>query len=154
MLGYLMWYIFEGVGSTNNGLNLESFREEPCNQVFPEFRRSPARIKDLIRRCTKGAPEWRGRYPSIVCRDNLLWPRGMTGINGEPHGTAEDTQRAAKKWWEEEIRDAEQFLVARVREKEGNKPSVRGQDMLKLMAGRPSLKEVLTCITDVEDKLL
>jgi len=150
MLGQLFWYIFEGVGSTNNGLNLEAFREEPCDQFFPEFRCSPTAIQDLIRKCTSGAPEWRGRFPSVVKRGNLLWPRGMTGVDGEPAGTAEDTQKTAKKWWEEEVKDAVKFLSARVRQKLGNSSVLGDKDTLKVMMGRPKLHEVLTSIEFVE----
>ncbi|CZR61948.1 uncharacterized protein PAC_11845 [Phialocephala subalpina] len=127
------------VGSTNNGLNLEAFREEPCDQVFPEVRRSSAVVQNLIRRCTSGAPEWRGRYPSIVKREGLLWPRGMASNNGEPEGTAEDTQNSGKRWWGEELKDSDQFLTARVRQKQGNTSVMRDRHTLAVMAGRPKL---------------
>jgi hypothetical protein len=142
MLGKLLWYIFEGVGSINNGLNLETFREETCEQVFPEFRQSPKSIQDCIRRCTIGAPEWSGRVSSVVKRGRWLWPRGKTGANGEPPGTGLETQQAAKQWWVEELKSAEKFLGARRRQRLGRIALDGDTAILSCMRGRPQLREV------------
>ena len=60
MLGKVLWCIFEGAGSMSCCISIESFREAPCDILFPSFRNTPMSIRDCIRKCTAGAPEWNG----------------------------------------------------------------------------------------------
>jgi hypothetical protein len=103
MLGKILWCLFEGLGSVNSVLTAETFREPECDQSFPEFRRTPVYLRSLIRRCTAGAMEWRGRFPLVVRRGMKLFPKGRTGSCGEKVGNARETQAAARLWWSEEV---------------------------------------------------
>ncbi|KUJ10819.1 uncharacterized protein LY89DRAFT_689420 [Mollisia scopiformis] len=146
MLGKLMWYIFETVGAINNGLNLEIFREEDCDIAFPEFRQTPQRIQDYIRRCTAGAAEWSGRYPSVVKARGKLWPRGRSGENGEEEGTEREVLEVAKEWWVRELREAERFIVVRKRMGVMSTRLAGDVGFLAFMKARPSLGELLDMI--------
>ncbi|KAK8026328.1 hypothetical protein PG991_003384 [Apiospora marii] len=96
MLGRLLWCIFETVGSVDSGLNIETFREHETDLSFPEFRKTPEGMRCIIEQCTRGAPEWSGRFPSVVKSRGKLWPRGQSGRNGKPWGSVEQTQEAAR----------------------------------------------------------
>jgi len=142
MLGKLLWCIFEGASGISSCITVETFRETPCAVIFPTFLHTPLKLQDCIRKCTAGAPEWNGRFPGVVRKDNNLYPFEKTE---ELVGTAE-TQEAARAWWREEIRDAELFLDVRRRLQAGY---VVGEDSIgsvKFMRQRPSLKEVANVV--------
>ena len=141
MFGKLLWCLLESVGFPNSCVTVETFREEPSDLSFPAFRRTPAPLRDCVRRCTAGAPEWRGRLPSVVRVGERLFPRGMTGRGGEEEGTAEQTQEAARAWWREEVGEAERFVYARVRRREGREEP-GDEDVLGFLGERPTLVEV------------
>lgn len=141
MVGKLLWCLFEGTGSPNSCVTVETFREEPCSLAFPEFRHTPHRLRDCIRQCTSGAPEWSGRLSFVVRVGDKLFPRGRTGQSGEPEGTANETQEAARDWWRQEINAAEKLLAARVRQRNG-KGGGNDTEALQFLHQRPSLKEV------------
>lgn len=141
MVGKLLWCIFEALSFPNSCVTVETFREEPSNHSFPEFRLTPAPIRAFIRQCTAGAPEWSGRLPYVVRVGNKLFPRNMTGRRGEPEGTLEQTQEAARSWWREEIRDAERLVAARARRRSGCEEPEDAR-LLEFLQSRPSLAEV------------
>ena len=150
MLGKLLWCLFEGVGSINSGMSIESFREKVCQQEFPEFKQTPQALRDCIKRCTKGAPEWEGRLPPIVRRANKLFPRGRTGEGGEPLGTAGETQRAATIWWRDQLERGINFLEARYRHQSRLENLPTDHHTLDIMVGRPTFTEVLQTIKEAE----
>lgn len=141
MLGKLLWCLFESVGFPNSCVTVETFREEPSDLSFPAFRRTPTALRDCVRRCTVGAPEWRGRLPYVVRVGERLFPRGMSGQGGEGEGTAEQTLEAARGWWRDEVREAERFVAARVRRREGCEDP-GDEELLGFLEERPSLAEV------------
>ncbi|PMD45738.1 hypothetical protein L207DRAFT_525084 [Hyaloscypha variabilis F] len=146
MLGKLLWCLFEGVASVNCLVTVETFREDVWEQAFPEFRRTPEPLRALIRKCTVGAMEWKGQLPAVVRRGNKLYPRGRTGRNGEPEGTAVETQEAARQYWREELRRAERFI-----EERKLNVMVEGESsFLGFMKERPSFKEVLAVLEDFD----
>lgn len=153
MLGKILWCLFEGVGSVNSVSTAETFREPECDQSFPEFRRTPAYLKSLVRRCTAGAMEWRGRFPRVVRKGMKLFPRGRTGSCGEKIGNARETQEAARLWWSEEVGEAVRFIEARKRKAAG---IANNEDLaiLAFLEERPHLQEIATALSEIEDAVL
>lgn len=148
MVGKLLWCIFEDIPFPGSCVTVETFREDPSDQCFPEFRRTPPLLRECIRQCTSGAPEWRGRIPSVVRLGDRLYPRGRTGEHGEPEGTWPETQTAAQAWWQVEVEAAEQFIGARIRQREG--VELDGDDgILGFMCQRPSLEQVELAIGQI-----
>jgi len=151
MVGKLLWCIFEHASGISSGITVETFREEPCNLLFPNFVRTPPALRGCIRRCTTGAPEWNDRWPGVLRRGNRLYPFGKTGVDGEPTGTWRETQEAAKEWWRVEIRDAERFLNVRTKQKLLGKLSSEDMDVVAFMTQRPTLREVLADLENLEE---
>jgi hypothetical protein len=149
MLGKLLWCIFEGASGISSAITVETFREEPCEIMFPTFSRTPPSLRGFIRRCTAGAPEWEGRWPGVARRDNKLYPLGKTGVGGGPLGTLKETQEAAKRWWSNEIKAAEKFLDARSRLKLGIPMEEGSLKTVAFMEQRPTLMEVKAALEGV-----
>ncbi|MCJ1351316.1 MAG: hypothetical protein MMC33_001300 [Icmadophila ericetorum] len=144
LLGMILWCIFEGCASINNMITVETFREEETRKSFPEFEHTPPILRDLIRRCTAGAREWKGLRQPLVRVGNKIFPVGRTGRDGEEVGTWEETQEVARAWWKQEVESAERFVEARKRQKGAKKSSLKGrEDVLAFMIQRPSLEKIL-----------
>ncbi|KAH8682704.1 hypothetical protein BX600DRAFT_374124 [Xylariales sp. PMI_506] len=141
MLGKILWCIFEGVPFPNSCVTPETFLEAPCDQSFPEFRKTPPLLRECIRQCTAGAPEWDGRLPYVVRSGDKLFPRGRAGQAGELEGICTETQEHARLWWQNEVADAQRFLTARVRRR-NNIETQRDAEILTFMDQRPSLQNV------------
>ena len=150
MLGKLLWCLLEGVGSMNGlVMNPESFRDEFSELVFPEFRHTPIRLRDCIRRSTAGAPEWEGQRPCVVLKAGKLYPYGKTGMGIEPVGTEEETQAAAKAWWVTEIQRAERYLYARRQSEAGGQKESGNIELFQRIQERPKLNEVLQVFAEL-----
>ena len=154
MVGKLLWCIFEHLPFPNSCVTVETFREKPSDQSFPEFRRTPTPLRECIRRCTSGAPEWNGHRAYVVRSGVKLFPRGRMGQGGEPRGTWSETQEAARTGWQHEVDVAERFIVARIKQKEATtvaKDSCGNNDdgILGFMRERPSLEEIELIIKDM-----
>ena len=148
MLGKLLWCIFERTSSVNTIITRDTFREESCDQSFPEFRLSPSKLQDCIRRCTSGAAEWRGRHAGLVRKGNLIVPRDRVDDDDDPVSVGE-VEEAARIWWMEEIRTAERYIEARVRQRKGT-ATVEDGLILGSALQRPKLKEVLAILEGCE----
>ncbi len=137
-LGKVLWCIFEGVGDACNVLGRSiAFESE---QQFPEFRRTPESLRELIRRCTAGAREWKDNPIELVRVGETVYPRGKTGRHGEPKATAGETLQAIKAFWQDEMLKAEKFVEARLRYDKGE---AYPEDMTWLdYLQRPTLEEV------------
>jgi hypothetical protein len=146
MLGKLLWCIFERVPSMSSCVTTETFREEPYDILFPKFVRTPQPMRECIRKCTAGAPEWNERWPGVIRRANKIYPIGKTGFRGEPEGTIRETQEAGVEWWREQIRDAEHFLAIRKSQRSMVVLEAGDEDKIAFMVQRPTLHEVLTVI--------
>jgi hypothetical protein len=151
MLGKLLWCLFEGVGSINSCVTAETFRDEVSEQHFPEFIRTPQQLRACIRRYTSGATEWNGRYPSIMRRGNMLFPREKYETYGASECTSFETQETARRWWIQELADAERF-VENFHLKGGGEPKLGS--VFVLQHNRPLLEEVLRDIQDIEADVL
>lgn len=162
MLGRLLWHLFEEVGAIDHCLHIEVFREagdvDKTKPVFPNFSEepneegqtlTPERIRQLIRRCTAGAPEWQGRSPPLVYRNGQLWANGEVRRKAEaskPCGAEQEAQEAIRSWWIDQMHEAEQFILARQQEKLFLASKVKATIQLKLIAdsrSRPLLEEVM-----------
>jgi hypothetical protein len=149
MLGKLMWCIFESSSSINCALGVDIFREQDSRLQFPNFQNTPEEMRSLIKSCTAGAAEWRGKYRSLVRSETKLFSIERLGGNEMEAGSARETQLAAKKWWREEVETAIAFL-------EGKVKRIAGQDDCGVVfhktstsaSQRPSLQHVLAAIDE------
>jgi hypothetical protein len=138
-LGKLLWCIFEDGSLLNTAIGTHTFREDICDIEFPEFRKTPpGHLRELIKKCTSGAGEWRGRGLPLVRRGNMIC---VCGGNG--NDSAEDVQVAARRWWREEIADAEKFVAARA---SGNHED---EEVWSWATERPKLSEVLRSLQEM-----
>lgn len=106
MLGRLLWCIFEGMSAPQRGAIWQSYRNEP-EFDFPEFRRTPLKLRSLIDRCTNGRRDQLSNYvvrkgSQMVLRND---PRG--------DGTTEEIRTVASEFWRKEVAWAEGFLLDR-----------------------------------------
>jgi hypothetical protein len=149
-LGKALWCLFEGVGDADIILGRSNVHE--AEQRFPEFRRTPEPLRDLIRNCTAGAREWIDGPIKIYRREGKIFPLGKTGLNGEPEGTLEETKDTIKSFWQNEMSKAEAFLLARERYDKGEAT----KDDLSLLhyLRRPTLNEVFQSLEKFEESVL
>ncbi|KAH6963027.1 hypothetical protein DER45DRAFT_101205 [Fusarium avenaceum] len=70
-LGKVLWCIFERCSHTANTLEEKYTREVTIE--FPQFSKTPERLRDLIIRCTIGAPEFGPNTTKIQRRGNLFF---------------------------------------------------------------------------------
>ncbi|KAK1832994.1 hypothetical protein QBC39DRAFT_255371 [Podospora conica] len=152
MVGKLLWCVLEGVGFPGGCVTVETFREVPVDLAFPDFRRAPGPLRELVKRCTAGASEWAGRKPGVVRVGDRLFARGRTGRDGEVEGTAAETQEAAREWWREEVAEAERFIAAKVRRRDKCEEE-EDAEVLGFLGQRPSLAEVEAILRDTEEEL-
>ena len=154
LLGMLLWCIFEESPSLNNFITVETFREPESHHSFPEFERTPVKMRTLIKRCTAGAREWHGLQHPLVRMGDKLYPRDAI-MNGT-HSTCgvRETQDTARSWWKQEIADAEAFVNARIGQRQETAVRSDGEESERnlqlLMTHRPSLEEVLDSLTSLE----
>ena len=151
MLGKLLWCIFEQAASVSSCLTLETFREPPCSQVFPTFCRTPSIMRKCIQKCTSGAPEWDGRWPSVFRIGSRLHRINFQQTGTEPTEVdLVDVQRACKAWWTEEIERAERFVETRSRLLSGEPEQHGDPCILSLSRQRPKLKHVMQTLEAME----
>ncbi|KAL1872123.1 hypothetical protein Daus18300_004492 [Diaporthe australafricana] len=151
MLGRLLWCVFEGMSAPQRGAVWQSYRNEPEIE-FPAFERTPAELRGLVERCTRGRrPQLSGL---VVRRGSKLEMRG--GLVDEPRGLKTDKGRearirvirqAASDFWREEVAWAEDFLLERERKM---KDGTRDENIF----GRPSLDEVDNALAAFQRKVL
>ncbi|KAK4102452.1 hypothetical protein N658DRAFT_403130, partial [Parathielavia hyrcaniae] len=119
MLGKLLWCILEGQAMVRCGIDHETLQDVDPEyesrrsgkvRAFPDFRRTPVELRELIRACTAGAPEWNTqepRLPGVILRGGKLypadWPVGLVATSG-------DTRAAAKRFWAQEVERARMFM--------------------------------------------
>ncbi|KAK4155270.1 U-box domain-protein 33 [Chaetomidium leptoderma] len=164
MLGKLLWCIFEGQPFVRCGIDHEVLRDaEPAYEsqrtrkarAFPEFKNTPDELRQLIRACTAGAPEWdtdQPRQPGVVLRGGKLYPAIIGADIGA--ATARDTLEAARRCWHCEVERARAFirelLLFRGAPQEGGQeqtsqyPGVESTlDLVDQVRTRPLFSEVL-----------
>ncbi|KAI6093334.1 hypothetical protein F4821DRAFT_79155 [Hypoxylon rubiginosum] len=129
MLGRVLWCIFEGVSGPQKAAVWQSYRWEPDIE-FPEYRRTPQTMRDLIDRCTRGR---RQTLSNVIVRQH-----SQLLLTSKPASeqTAEDVREAARAFWSAEIEAAEKFLDLRNGERQKGTWNENYYD-------RPTLNEVL-----------
>ena len=148
-LGKVLWCIFEGLPSPDGPHNVESFLEDfNQNQGFPEFRLSPPKVQELIKRCTSGALEWQNRPRGVVRDGDRIAPYGMQGCQV----TATETQQAASQWWLEELNRAEGFVRYEFALDGRGTTSEYIIQLKQDIASRPSLEEILETLSELQAK--
>ena len=153
MLGKLLWCLFEGCTSINCGISFDMFRDDGLLR-FPEFRNTPTELRQCIRDCTSGAPEWEGRTRTIerVGTKYYAVERLREGATLE-EATPQETQDAATRWWKEEVRCAKRFVKQKIEARDGTY-SVDNNDIMGKVLGqsqqRPKFNTVLDLLVKAE----
>ena len=147
MLGKLLWCIFEGRAVVRCGIDHELLRDaDPGSFAFPQFRETPGRVRGLIRACTAGVAEWKGRGRGVVLRGGKLVPASWDGKGAEPD--AGEVREVAREWWTSEVEAAKEFLGEITGVNNGNRGASRG--VLGDAMQRPLLSDVLAELKRVE----
>ena len=147
LLGKALWCIFEGMGDADIVLGRSNPYE--AEQRFPEFRRTPVPLQSLIKNCTAGAREFIDGPIKIYRRGGKIYPLHRTGIEDEPLATPDETKRAIKSFWENEIEKAEAFVIARMKYWLGD-ASAEDKDQWLHYLRRPTLVKVMESLTEFE----
>jgi hypothetical protein len=147
MLGKLLWCIFEKSSSINCGIGFDMFREQEGWHCFPEFRHTPLELRECIRSCTEGAPEWDGKFRSIVRRGDRLYAKAPPDQGASlASASPQETQDAAIGWWTEEVRSAKRFMEQKTRSSHAGISDKAGAVRAKVQEQarrRPRLKQIL-----------
>jgi len=153
MLGKLIWSIFEGQPYVRCGVDHEVLQDGgdlawlvqgsgsersdggglPRAARFPEFTaRSPKAVRELVRDCTAGAPEWDGEESAlrkqlgvVLCSGKLVPASDVAAALREGRDlasvmetvTPEDTRAVAREYWTNEVKKARGFLRELLRER-------------------------------------
>ncbi|KAL6399309.1 hypothetical protein AUP68_17855 [Ilyonectria robusta] len=144
MAGKVIWCLMEGAAEMAEPVTLASFLADRSTPVFPNFRNTPTGLRECIRQCTSGAPEWESRQQPFHVRGGKVILRSTTELEG-PHA-ASQVMTAAQEWWKEELESAKRFVQLRVH---GAK-TLEDRGFLEFMGMRPTMEEVLQAIEDAE----
>jgi len=151
--GKLLWCLFEGVQRVNNFDTI--FHPGPDygeNIEFPTFRRTLPAMRNLILQCTKGAPEHNGRYPPVVRLGHKVYPRPITGCQVNAHADARTILECSKKWWQDEVRQAEAAIVERIHQQNENVST--NENKQSIYISRPTLIQVLHQIQNFKQMIV
>ncbi|KAK4656470.1 hypothetical protein QC762_310490 [Podospora pseudocomata] len=114
MLGKLLWCLFEGEARLRCGIDHEILQENDAQDAigFPHFDSTPKHVQDMIRECTRGAPEWevdekRGRKTGLTLKGGKLVQTKSISVD-EVTDTA--TRKIARAFWERELEQANAFM--------------------------------------------
>ncbi|KAK0631850.1 hypothetical protein B0T14DRAFT_532448 [Immersiella caudata] len=140
MLGRVLWCIFEGQSAPQRAAVWQSYKWEP-DYEFPEFRRTPLPLRDLIDRCTRGRRDVLSRL--ITRRGSKLVLR--VAPLGESSVAAE-VLRVARDWWLAEVKASDEFLQMREEMKRRGEWSGNYYD-------RPSLRDVASSLEEFQASL-
>ena len=150
LLGKALYCLFEGLADHSIILGRSTTNEG--KQLFPEFRRTPPPLRDLIKQCTSGAREWKDGPMKITRCGGKVFPVGKTGMNGEQKATFEETKLAIKDFWQNEMRKAEVFIIAKGRFESGDADD-KDLELLDYLR-RPKLAQVLQTLESFQVSLL
>ncbi|KAJ4290702.1 hypothetical protein N0V88_006450 [Collariella sp. IMI 366227] len=130
MLGRVIWCIYEGQSAPNSSAVWQSYPRD-TDLEFPNYRRTPPRIRELIDACTRGRRDTLAS--KVVRHGNQLVVKGK---EREGECTERDVRAAAAKWWTDEVAHALAFVLER--EEKKSKGEWDGN-----FFKRPVLKELL-----------
>ncbi|KAI0869536.1 hypothetical protein GGS24DRAFT_149177 [Hypoxylon argillaceum] len=138
MFGRLLWCIFEVQASANAAefLGAEVFREWDPRYRFPRFEHTPLEIQQLINQCTHDAPEWSGKIRCIERYGDVVYSLGRSPAQGSTPASKAETVKCLKRWWSDELEDAEKYVFERSRDPDQCEAIRRAKQ-------RPSIAEVV-----------
>jgi hypothetical protein len=138
-LGKVLYCIFEGLESITT--SVMTSRQHEQDLQFPNFTHTPSTLRSLILACTSGAREHDCAAPFVVRVGNTLFPRGRSGQNGEPVGSAKNLVETSRMLWMKALTDAGDFWAAKMRYAN----SVHTEQDLDILSylKRPTLQQVL-----------
>ncbi|KAJ1338715.1 hypothetical protein MN608_01577 [Microdochium nivale] len=116
---------------------------------FPHFKKTPARTRDLILRCTRGAPETSDTYRHIRHENGLIVPgdRHTDQIGPiSPVAAVEEAQDI----WRGRIAAMQEYIEARVRWQQ--KPTSSDEKLLGFPQ-RPSLQAIESALRKEQQRL-
>ncbi|KAK3317077.1 hypothetical protein B0H66DRAFT_583417 [Apodospora peruviana] len=136
-LGLFIYCVFEGLSSVRPSIAYHFPIEPEVN--FPEFRRTPSKIRELIRSCTVDAPQWDDNtaHHDAPLRKGALGNEPLH-CNATGQQAAEIVLDAAQDFWINELEQARKFF---------NTDQWRTQ---KFGRDRPSLKEVMNSLKNIQ----
>ena len=137
--GKALYCLFEGLA--DHSVILGRSTTDEGKHLFPEFRRTPPPLRDLIKQCTAGAREWKDGPMKITRCGGRVFPVGKTGMNGKKEATFEETKSAIKDFWQNEMRKAEALIIAKGRFVSGDADD-KDLELLDYLR-RPKLAHVL-----------
>ncbi|KAK5449839.1 hypothetical protein LTS15_008411 [Exophiala xenobiotica] len=112
-LGLFIYVVFEGL--SNVQCNIANQWPYNPDVEFPQFKRTPAAIRKIVRRCvSESEPMCNGfslptRSERVVGVGGVLFPEGQLDLECGTHQTAELLLETASRWWHTELRRAEKF---------------------------------------------
>ncbi|OJD27089.1 serine/threonine protein kinase [Blastomyces percursus] len=145
-LGKVLYCIFEGVESVTTSIMTSRPVEQELQ--FPHFIKTPPILRDLILACTFGAREHDRTAPFVVRVGNTLFPRGKSGLGGEPLGSARDVVETSQKLWMKLLTETGNFWAARTRLSNG----IHTEQDLNVLSylRRPTLNQVLCVLNSID----
>ncbi|KAK1751183.1 hypothetical protein QBC47DRAFT_308241 [Echria macrotheca] len=155
MLGKMIWCLFEDSPMVRCGIDWEILQDpDPPHEAprFPAFRvTTDERIRELVRRCTLGAPEW---YESQAQRGEVITLRKgrLVSIARQDQGGDEsggDVKGVARRWWAAEVERAMQFLRELV---DIDHAGSLKKEMDECVRSRPTLAEVVGQLGALEEE--
>ncbi|KAG7110521.1 hypothetical protein HYQ44_010911 [Verticillium longisporum] len=142
MLGRVLWCLFEGVSAPQKATIWVSYRWESHLQ-FPEYQRTPPRLRQLIDQCTKGRRE---TLDSQILRvGNKLVLRADLEANVDTN--PEVLSKVARDWWEKEVGWAEKYLADREAKKQNGTWDDNPYDRL-------SIRQVLQSLDSIRAEIM
>ncbi|KAK4198105.1 hypothetical protein QBC40DRAFT_96095 [Triangularia verruculosa] len=162
MLGKLLWCLFEGEARVRCGIDHEVLQENDVESqiAFPQFdgKKTPTQIRDLIKECTSGEPEWetdekKRRKPGLVVRGGKLVPAQTesTSTNETANAVTEYTIRA---FWERELERADAFMAELFLHKHTGIDAAPTGGILSAADHRPLLSDILSRLAELENSVL
>lgn len=150
-VGKLLWCIFEGVSHTSN--STEERYELPTPIEFPQFSRTPERLRELIRQCTCGASEWTQPEAKPGIKLRLF---NFVAETFEPDNTAsqcspKEAMNAAKRLWTRRVQEMHDYMEARRRWL--TNVMNEGDELYLGFCLRPSIAQILSVLEREECSL-
>ncbi|KAM0329925.1 hypothetical protein ACHAQA_004091 [Verticillium albo-atrum] len=141
MLGRVLWCLFEGVSAPQKATIWVSYRWESHLQ-FPEYQRTPPRLRSLIDRCTRGRRETLDT--KIIRSGNKLVLRADVDAGAE--SDPGELCAVARDWWTKEIAWAADYLATREEKQQSGAWDDNPYD-------RPTLREVLDSLRAIQAEM-
>ncbi|KAM0601917.1 hypothetical protein ACHAP1_008181 [Verticillium nonalfalfae] len=142
MLGRVLWCLFEGVSAPQKATIWVSYRWESHLQ-FPEYHRTPQRLRQLIDECTKGRRETLDNQILRVGNKLVLRADLEANVDTNP----EVLIKVARDWWEKEVGWAEKYLADREAKKQNGTWDDNPYD-------RPTIRQVLQSLASIRAEIM